>query len=127
MAVNTLIICTPVMRTFPGQYTIYQRVPGLKPSPGEISWNCLQSISFAYVYLTITLLFKWQRNVWPIRNAGEPGTAFISARRNVCQLNFLHQSWLMGGDFPLVRGVCLHMQQSAITDEPSEIRGTSSL
>lgn len=65
----------------------------------------------------ITLLFKWQRNVWPIRNAGEPGTSFILARRNVCRLNFLHQSWVMGGDFPLVRGVCLHMQQSTIAED----------
>lgn len=32
-----------------------------------------------------------------------------------------------GGDFPLVSGVCLHMQRPAIADEPSEIRGTSSL
>lgn len=31
------------------------------------------------------------------------------------------------GDFPLVSGVCLHMQRPAIADEPSEIRGTSSL
>lgn len=32
-----------------------------------------------------------------------------------------------GGDFPLVSGVCLHMQLPAIADEPSQIRGTSSL
>lgn len=75
----------------------------------------------------ITLLLKWRRNVWPIRNAGEPGTSFISAQRNVCWVNFLHQSWVMGGDFPLVSGVCLYTQRPAIADEPSEIRGTSSL
>lgn len=35
--------------------------------------------------------------------------------------------WGWGGDFPLVSGVCLHMQLPAIADEPSQIRGTSSL
>lgn len=53
----------------------------------------------------ITLLSERQRNVWPIRNAGEPGTSFIWACRNVCWVNFLHQSLAMGG-FPSL-AVCV--------------------
>lgn len=74
----------------------------------------------------ITLLLKWQRNVWPIRNAGEPGTSFISALRNVCWVNFLHQSSVMeggGGISPLVSGahaVTGHRRQ-AVRDKKNEL------
>lgn len=108
-------------------------VPGQQPSPGETSedYYFLVFTSWSHGSMSaITLLSEWQRNMWPIRNAGEPGTSFILSLRNVCWVNFLHQSWVMGvggGDFPLVSGVCLHMQLPAIADEPSQIRGTSSL
>lgn len=75
----------------------------------------------------ITLLLKWQRNVWPIRNAGEPGTSFISALRNVCWVNFLHQSSVMEGGVGFPPLLAEHMQWLAIADGPSEIRRTSSL
>ncbi len=84
-------------------------------SRGETSGEYLESRLFG-VFTSwscgsmppITPSLGLQRNVWPIRNAGEPGFSFISPCRNVCWVNFLHQSWLIGGDFPLVSNVSRH-------------------
>lgn len=73
----------------------------------------------------IILLLERPRNVWPMWNAAQPGTSFILALRNVCWVNFQHQSWVVrgwGGFLPFAAVLLL-----AVADEPSEIRATNSL
>lgn len=110
----------------------------LMSSAGETSAGYLESSYFLSVFTSwsrssmpaIILFLEWQRNVWPIWNAAEPCTSFISALRNVCWVNFQHQSWMMGGEGTggiLSFAVCLHTLLLDIADELSEIRGTHSL
>lgn len=74
-------------------------------SAGETSVGYLKQLLFVCVFTSrsrsstpaIILLLERRRNAWPIWNAAEPGTSFIWAWRNVCWVNFQHQSWVLGG------------------------------